>query len=155
VVFINNNFDSLDLYIPAYTSNNLYFTQSIVMAPRERFIRGYMSYLRMKGVTADQIDAYLKENRGEVSGYLYTSLISFLRVPGIFQEVHDDVLDATLARLPDDYRQFLHEDFLTSLKKYPLDYILSKNALPEDLLKSLGNPSVVHLPNGMFIYRFL
>ncbi|MBU1728309.1 hypothetical protein KKA39_03335, partial [Patescibacteria group bacterium] len=154
VVFINDNVGSLDLYIPAYTHNNLYFSQSIIMAPRERFIRSYMSFLRLKGVTGDQIDAYLKDPKSEATNYLYTNLFAVLR-PGNFGNERDDELDATLARLPEQYRQFLKEDFLTALKTNRLDYVLSKDELSEDLLASLGNPTVVRLPNGIFIYHIL
>ena len=134
--------------ITALTACNTYVSgERSVIAPPERFYHNYLVLLRIRGVAADDIDAYLDIHREEATGLLYYQLQYALGFP-------DRKLAATLERLPADYREFTKRDFRTELERYRIDYMLSEGPLDENVRASLPGLRKIFESAGIFVYTF-
>lgn len=153
VVFVKDDANFLQRLIPAYTHNNVYVSEPAnAMASYERFYHNYLIFLRMKGVSGDYIQEYLRVNASEAASFLHTKLLSVAGDREAFPEVNDYVLERSLSTLPEDYRAFLDRNLLEEFYKYRLDYILSYQPLEPKIHTELGNPAVVFTEHGFFIY---
>ena len=132
--------------IPAFTHCNTYVSRErFVIAPLERFYHNYLVFLRLRGITAEQIVDYIATHHDEGNSFLYAQLQSKLGYP-------DPVLAETLRSIPDDYKAFLKKDFLSELKKYRLDYILSIEPLSPSVQRSLPSLLKVFQSGQIYIY---
>ncbi|MBI5412996.1 hypothetical protein HZA42_01440 [Candidatus Peregrinibacteria bacterium] len=138
-----------DELIPAFTHCDTYISgeRTSVIAPPERFYHNYMVLLRLRGVTVEGIEDYLKLHHAEAEGYLYYQLQYTLGY-------HDVRLNSLLARLPNDYKIFLKNDFYQELKKYRVDYLLSDGPLMSSVVKSLPPLKKVFSAHNIDIFVF-
>lgn len=132
--------------IPAFTSCNVYVSpERFVIAPPDRFYHNYMVLLRLRNIAPEQIEEYVKQHRGEamsfISYHLQTTL-GFL----------DLDFEQALKQLPTDYKVFLKKDFLSELKRYRLDYILSIEPLSPSVQQSLPSLQEVFQSGQIYIY---
>jgi hypothetical protein len=135
--------------IPAFTHCNTYYSGSnqSVLANPDDFYHRYLSVLRLKGVQGENIEEYMLENKTEVNGALHYQLQRTLGFP-------DPKLEKRLASMPEDYQEFVKEDFYTQLSKFRIDYILSEGELSEGVLELLPNLERVESIHEMIIYEF-
>lgn len=153
VVFVKDNAYLLERLIPAYTHNNVYVSEPAnAMASYERFYHNYLIFLRMKGVSSDNIQEYLTTNASEAASFLHTCVLSVAGGKNAFPKVRDYVLEKSLASLPKDYKIFLGKDLFVEFKKFRLDYILSYQPLDSRLLVELGGPAIVFQQHDFYIY---
>lgn len=159
VVFVledRNKLYTLNKLIPAFTHCNIYISPVVyTLVQSERRHDGYLALLRLKGVTADTIEAYLAEaeNRGEATGYFFSNWAGLHGAPQ-FPDVQDRILEERLEKLPKEYRQFMEEDFTTVLRRYRLDYIVSIGPLRESVAAQLPQIEFIDVFNGVYVYRF-
>lgn len=148
VVFPNSLIPPFDTSIPAFTHCNMYISgERLLIAPTERFTHNYLAWLRLRGITVDEIDDYLRQNRPEAMAYLYFQNQYSLGAP-------DLQFEALYAQLPERYRAFLKQDFRTILSAYRLDYILAVTPLSPSVRSQLGDMRVVYEMGGVALYAF-
>lgn len=146
--------DILNGLIPAFTHSNIYasnWAYNLIVIDRDYF--NYLVILRLKGVAADNIEEYLKNNKGEAVSYLFSNWSGQYNLKQ-FPDFSDKELPKRLEKLPEDYRQFVKQDFSQLLKKYRLDYILSLGPLKDNIKNLLqGLKLVKQFDDGkIFIY---
>ncbi|MDO8667862.1 MAG: hypothetical protein Q7K35_02055 [bacterium] len=146
--------DILNGYIPAFTHSNIYasnWAYNLIVIDRDFF--NYLVLLRLKGVSADNIEEYLKNNKGEAVSYLFSNWSGQYNLKQ-FPDFTDNELPKRLEKLPEDYRQFVKQDFSQLLKKYQLDYILSSGPLKDNIKNQLQGLKLVEQFNDgkVFIY---
>ncbi|PIP73773.1 MAG: hypothetical protein COW88_00885 [Candidatus Lloydbacteria bacterium CG22_combo_CG10-13_8_21_14_all_47_15] len=142
----------LDGYIPAFTHCNSYNSTWIFsLMPQERVSHNYFTRIFFNGATAGNIDEYLLEHIREARAYLFSNWKGLYHVPD-FPDFSDTIVEYRVARVPEDYRQFLENGIRNELQKYRLDYIVSVGPLDEQIANTLGGPAVVFESNGMFVY---
>lgn len=142
----------LNVLIPAFTHCNRYSSTEIFsLMPDERPYDNYLATLRLKGVSSAGIEEYLRLNKGEATGYLFSNWQGLFGVDD-FPDFRDSKLQERLDRFPEDYRRFVAGDFRQALVKYRLDYILSVGALPQDISWQLGDPELVFEDGDIFLY---
>ncbi len=125
-------FNQWSNWIPAFTHCNTYISgERFVIAPLERFVHNYLTLLRLRGVSGDDIDAYLASHRAEAHGLLYYQLQSTLGYP-------DPKFDALFEELPSTYREFMKKDFRKAVERYRVDYVLSVGPLDVEVQKELS-----------------
>ncbi|MBI5045432.1 MAG: hypothetical protein HZC14_00240 [Candidatus Niyogibacteria bacterium] len=147
--------DALNVLIPALSHCNRYAsTETFSLMPYERSLHNYLIELRLKGVPANGIEDYLRQNRGEATGCLYTNWQGLFNVKD-FPDFSDKLLEERLARFPADYRQFMARDFKKELMRYRLDYILSVGPLPKNVIDQLSGPELVFTSNNLFGYSLI
>jgi len=155
VVLVNESDDEyFTKIIPAFTHNNVYVSSyrfTLIADPHTRFLRNYFSLLRLRGVTPRTIDQYVRDHHDEAVTLLGSQWQSLLSTPGI-DRIQDTYLDETLANLTSRYTEYFKKDFLSELRLYRIDYILSKGALLEHVRAQLGNPYPVIDIQGIYIY---
>lgn len=140
--------------IPAFTHANIYaFNWAYNLLQPDRILDSFLTILRLKGVSPDNIEEYLQKNQGEASGYLYSNFKGLFGVKD-FPDFSDTILKERLINFPRKYREFFSKNFRTELKKYRLDYILSDGQLEEGFLNELGNPRIIFQNNDFYIYNF-
>ncbi len=145
------NFGTLIL---ALTHCNVYIdTDTFSIMPTDRLLHNYLVLLRLKGVTAQTIEPYLKNNQSEAESYLYSNWKGVYKVKQ-FPDFTDAILPERLEELPEDFRQFMKQDFSEELKKYRLDYILSVGTLPDGLQRDLPNLKRIFQHKDIQIYKF-
>lgn len=156
VVFTNENspeMSGLNTLIPAFTHCNRYAsTELYSLMPYERGRDNYLALLRLKGVSADGIDEYVREHR-EAAGYLYSNWQGLFRVKD-FPDFSDPLLEERLKTLPESYRQFAAKDFRSELMKYRLDYILSAGPLLPSVLQELKGTDLIQTVGDVYLYQF-
>ena len=141
-------------FIPAFTHCNVYassWAYNLLDAERRYF--NYLSLLRLKGVSVDEIDEYVSRNRSEIAGYLFSNWKGIHTVKH-FPDFSDELLEERIKKFPREYREFYAKDFRTELNRYRLDYILSVGPLPDKTQADLGGVAEVFLSGDIFIYKF-
>lgn len=136
-------------FITTFTHCNTYYSgenQSVLANPDD-FYHRYLSLLRLRGVSGEEIEKYILDNKSEVEHALQYQLQRTLGFP-------DLRLEKRLSSMPEDYRKFVANDFYTELSKFKIDYILSEGELSEEIKKEFNNLKKVYSKNNIFIYQF-
>lgn len=143
--------------VVAFTHCNVYGNSwSYSLMPQDRIYHTYLVNLRFRGISGEEIEEYLRKDsltKIDAQTYLSSSWAGLYDVAR-FPDFTDTVLSQRLARLPEDYREFLKRDFRLELDKYKLDYILSFGPLPAGVQQQLSGPELLEEENGIFIYKY-
>lgn len=132
VVLVNDTKEFISTYISAFTHCNTYVSgERFVIAPPDRFIHNYLVLLRLRGISVNDIDAYLVEHKDEAQGFLYYQLQSALGSS-------DPEFEKVYKQLPEKYKEFVKQDFTLELKKYKIDYVFSPTSLNDKVKNELG-----------------
>jgi hypothetical protein len=156
VILVNNppEIYKLTELLPAFTHCNMYFSYSVFsLMPDERIYHNNLADLRLQGVTAENIDNYMKENETEMQVRLASNWQGMLWTPE-FPDFHDYILDERMKKFPQDYKTFLNNNFEDELNKYKLDYILSVGPLNQTILNQLPHINLVFNFQDIYIYNF-
>jgi hypothetical protein len=149
-----NNLYNLNGLVPAFTHCNVYgSTWAYNLLSPERMHYSYLVLLRMKGVTAETIEDYVGQNRLEAVVHLFPNWKSLYGIKQ-FPDFVDTKLEERLKKLPDNYRQFVKEDFTSELNKYRLDYVLFLGPPKEEVLKQLPLLKLIWQKENIYIYDF-
>lgn len=157
VVLVNETspeLSELNILIPAFTHCNRYASGEFsALIPDERATDSYLSLLRLRGVSANDIGEYLRTERSEAKGYLHSNWQGLFGVRD-FPDFSDPLLEKRLQEFPYVYRLFLKKDFRTALKKYRLDYILSASSLDEQTIRRVTGLKRLLESGGNILYAF-
>lgn len=112
---------SLAHLLVGYTHDNAYYHRGLTdfMVPTERLRDGYFAYAYLDGLTKpEEVEASFNAQKNVIGSWLYGEY--FRQMNGCKACFPDEILQ----KLVLDYRRFLSQDFITELKRYPLDYIV-------------------------------
>jgi len=140
---------NLNGLIPAFTHCNIYAANWV--ARPDRAYDSYLTLLRLRGVMGNDVDEYLRQHKYEATTYLFSNWKSLFGIQQ-FPDVSDPALAEKIHKIPQDYKQFMQQDFRAALSKYRLDYILSLEPLQEQVIKQLSDTKLIAEINGVFIY---
>ncbi len=151
LVYDTTNFSFNELVL-AFSHCNLYESNEFfLLMPEDRIYHNYLVHLRLKGVSADEIENYIQENKGEIHNYLFSNWAGAHGLPE-FPDFTDPKLEERIKKLPQDYRQFLQKEFRTELSKYKLDYILSAGPIPKSVITQLGRLKLEYQHQDISVY---
>lgn len=157
VVFVNEDSSEmthLNMLIPAFTPCNRYSSSELYsLIPEERGRDSYLATLRLKGVLANGIGEYLRANRSEAVGYLYSNWQGVFGVTD-FPDFSDPLLEKRLKEFPAQYRDFMQRDFEGELKKYRLNFLLIRGEPSVEAQRLLRSRSPVHTVGDLALYQF-
>lgn len=157
VVFTNESspeMSELNTLIPAFTHCNRYSsTELYALIPEERGLHNYLALLRLRGIAPDEIEAYVREHRGEAAGHLYSNWQGLFGVKD-FPDFSDPLLPERLAAFPAEYRDYAARDFESALLRYRIDYILSAGPLESHVAKELPHLRKAFDKDGLMVYAF-
>jgi len=123
------------LWIPAFTHcNSAVNSNNHYIVPPERIFNDYLVILRMRGIKAKDIEAYINKNRDYAMDFIFGSQDNY---PVSDEYRQAEYQNKVLGRIIEEYPEFLRNDFLIELKKYRVDYIVSNGPLQSGVLKSL------------------
>ena len=155
VVLVNEKQEDLTHLIPAFTHNNIYISTyrfTLIPEAKKRFYHNYLVLLKLKGVTPENINGYLFENREEASTYLADNWYSLLH-NNYFNNIDNSYFEEMFISLSDDYKVFYSNDFQAELKKYRLDYILSDGELAQSLVDEFSEIKLIFNKNNFYLYK--
>lgn len=141
-------------FIPAFTHNNVYWSNSIQYngaTPLERVFHNYFMYIRVNFNTdQDEIRQYLQEHKAEVSYLVLSFKVIEAQCGGSRTCYSDDILDF----LAEHYKKFLQLPLEKQLKKYKIDYLVwDYNKYPNIYLNLDEIFKEVYQRNNIFIYQ--
>lgn len=150
---IENISSPLASLIPAITHCNVYNSNwlALGMTPDERILHDYLITLRLSGISGNDIDKYLNSHQGEISGTFFKD-IAMANVASVGKD--DPYVLERIKQISSAYKDFLKNDFLTELKKYRLDYIISEGDLSLDNKNLLPQIKLIGEFNNIFLYKF-
>lgn len=141
--------ESLQFLLPAYTKCNDYLSGwNFSGVSKERIYSNYLASLKFKGVNSQTINAYLRDNTAE----LVSQFAPDWNV--LFGKQDADWLKGTSQKIADDFIRFDKLKFDDELKKYRLDYLLSKGELTPAEKKLLPGLRPLKQLDGWFVYGF-
>lgn len=141
--------DLFSRMILAFTHCNVYLTSNThFLIPFDRLRHNYLTYLRLKGISAEEIEQYFANNTDEALAYLYG-------LGGLQASPSSPLFVKSKQRLPIDYKNFLSNDFRKELEKYRIDYIISQGSLNEEVRQSLNGLVLVSEINVFFVYEIV
>src|SRR3989344_2415460 len=113
--------EELSSFIPAYTRHNIYFGGSVPssLITEEQVKHLYFFSLFLNGVNRENTKDFFYENRGMFGNWFFGQY--YRQMNGCYGCFPDVILDSLIQ----DYLDFLgraNKDFLSELKKYPVDY---------------------------------
>lgn len=155
VVLVNEPHEDLARAIPAYSHDNVYVSTyrfTLIPHAHERFLNNYFSLLRVRGITPVEVQNHPEEYTGDLTTYTGTNWQSILSTPGI-SPLHDTVLEYTRAHFAELYGAYYSRDFLTVLREYRIDYIISQGVLLPSVEAQLHNPILLKAIDGFYVYR--
>lgn len=155
VVLVNNptRVYALTELLPAFTPCNVYDSYSVyLLMPNERVFHNIFTTLRLKGVTAENIDAYIKDNQPDLRIRFASNWQGIFGVTD-FPDFRDPLLEQRMGQLAMNYKDFMKNDFRAELAKYRLDYILSVGSLSDIVKIQLPGIKLIKDINGIFIYQ--
>jgi hypothetical protein len=140
--------ERMSVLIPAFTHCNSYYSgeNQSVLADPEDFYHRYLVLLRAKGVKTEGIVKYISDNKSEVEHALQYQL---QRTLGF----EDKKMEEKLLSLPDDYQEFMKGNFYDQLKRFRIDYILTKDGLEDSVLRDLPVLEEVNFDDGSVVYK--
>lgn len=129
VVLVHEESDLFAVHVPAFTHCNTYTTTYTPFGvPEERRMHSLLVILRMRDIHPENIRSYLESNPGMVNGYLYDT---------IAMSISSAISDKTRERIDEVvplYKEFYEDNFLNSLNKYRVDYLVTKDSdAPQNL----------------------
>ena len=149
VVLVKEQGDSLNRLIPAFTHCNTYVTRWVFAGvPQERVLHDYYVYLRMNGVTAEDVQKYLEAHPEEVRGYFFDDWQT------AFAQGHDAWLIGKESELAEGYAEFLKGDFKTQIHSYHVDVLVSDTVLSEDEQASICLAKDFGKVGNEYVYGF-
>lgn len=106
--------------VVGFTPANVYYHRGLTdfPIPPERMKSALFINIFLSGVTAESASEYFEKERNLVGSWLYGE--HYRQRNGCNGCFPDELRDALIK----EYQEFLSRDFVTELKKYPLDYIL-------------------------------
>ncbi len=138
-------------WIPAFTHcNSVVNANNHYLLPPERIYHEFLVILRMRGVTANDIKAYLAENRDWAIVHFY-GVQSDHPIANEYRQTQAQ--NAILARVEREYPVFISRDFLAELKQYQIDYIIADGGLSLDLVRALHLSPPIITVGGIAVYR--
>lgn len=137
------------LLIPAFTQCNVYMTISSGLSsmPLEHARHNFMIWLTLHGATAENIEQFLSENFKSL-GVQYTK-----NWKENLSGVHDEKFKEITKQVAAEYRAFLDKDFLTELRKYRIDYLLSEESLSATLIERFGFTRLLGKFGPVYVYQ--
>jgi hypothetical protein len=149
VVLIKEYDEPLERNIPAYTRSNVYSTTyGFFGITPERIKHNFYIRLRLLGIDANTLAAYLDTHEDEVRGYFFEDWSQ------MFGHGKDAWLTEKEAQVSDEYMEFLRGDLKQQLTKYRLDYLVSKQRIIDPFLAELPGLKLVATPGAYFVYSF-
>ncbi|MBI2045836.1 MAG: hypothetical protein HYT28_00190 [Parcubacteria group bacterium] len=140
--------------IPAFTHCDVYASPwSFSLMPIERSYYNYAVQLRMRGITDDHIEEYVKEHIVEARDFIFSDWKDLYGVSD-FPDFVSRSLDERIGNFADIYRRLAAINLEDMLRTYRLDYIVSQGTLPQKILNELHGPNIVFQDNNLFVYRF-
>jgi hypothetical protein len=120
--------EEVERLIPAYTSCNTYST-SVIFAgvPEERILHNYLLRLRLSGVTANNVHAYLLAHESDIRNYFFDNWAE------LFGSGDDSFVQGKTALVEKAYLAFLAGNLQKELQTYRMDYLLTTAPIPESL----------------------
>lgn len=111
----------LSRLIPTFTTCTVYASDWIFagVIPSERIRHDYFVFLRMSGVTGEDVETYLRENPTDMRTYFFDNFKHIF-----FPDLDREWFERSVASVRDGYREFLKKDFSGELRAYKLDYVL-------------------------------
>lgn len=142
--------DTLSEIIPAFTqcytyNSNLFGLSS---TPLQRARHGFLVWMRLQIIRADNVERFLRENSPKLMTYYSERWEDTLIGPR-----NDFEFEERIKLAATEYRAFLKKDFLTELKKYRVDYIISEKQLDIKLVKELSNISEMKNIEDFYLYK--
>lgn len=133
----------------SFTHANTYYHRGITDFPisRERLKHALFVYIFLDGATAGGAERYFLDNRNLIGSWLYGEYYrQQFGCNGCFSDEH-------LRELVREYQIFTTKNFITELRRYPLDYIVwDKEKDPAwGLDRFFGDP--VYEDAGIFVYQ--
>ncbi len=157
VVFVDEvdaKMTMLNMLIPGFTHCNRYSsTELYSLIPEERGWYNYLALLRLRGVSAGEIEEYVRTHEREATGYLYSNWQGLFGIKD-FPDFSDALLPERLAAFPQKYKEFLAEDFKSELLRYRLDYIVAGSARSANLQMLLGGRAPLYQRGDLSVYGF-
>lgn len=108
-------------YVSALTHDNVFYNATAIytLAPNQRFEDAYLAYRFLDGVKKEGIKDFLISNRNDIGGFVFG--YSYVFQPGSCIGCFPDEV---INKMAETYSKIDQENFITFLKKYPLDYIV-------------------------------
>ncbi len=149
VVLIKADNKELERLIPAYTKCNTYITTyTFSGVPAERILHDYLVELRMKDINLTSLRAYLLAHESDVRENFFTD----------WKELYTSGVDpwflGEVDMIERAYTQFVKGDFGQELRKYRIDYVISRGPLPSQILGQLPELQFVTTTGAYAVYSF-
>lgn len=143
-VVLGNDSQLLDRLVPAYTHCDVYTTEyTFFGVPAERIRHNYLVTLRLRGIDPREMESYLRSRVLEVNSIFFEDWNQ------LFSEEPDERVERVIKQLASEYTDFVKKDFLTELKRFRVDFIVSEGEfngremqLPVRLIESFSG---IHL----------
>jgi len=149
VVLIKEYDEALERNIPAYTTDNVYSTTyGFFGITPERIKHNFFVRLRLLEVNEATVDEYLDTHEDEVRGYFFDDWSQ------MFAHGNDSWLLEKHAQLVREYKEFLGGNLKEQLLSYRLDYLVSKERIPDSLLGQLPGLNLIATPGAYYVYAF-
>lgn len=136
--------------VTAFTHCNAYVSYwNYAGVPFDRTVFNYLVYLKMKGITPENVEAYLQENISDVRLLYFADW-------GQLYDRNDNAgwLQDKKNLVASQYREFYGRNFKKELNRYRLDYILSAGPLSKEIAGQLAGVKPVFEANNLFMYSF-
>lgn len=127
VVLVNeDSLDTVTRRVPAFTQCDTYTAPWVFAGvPSDRIYYNYLIKLRLQTVDPQTIRAYLDNNPAQIRSNFFANWDQR------FKRVSDDWQEPIKEQITKDYPEFAKKDFAEVLRKYRLDYVVSRTVLPE------------------------
>ena len=148
VLTSEDSLETLTGLIPGFTTCNTYVSSYLGGSmPMERVYHNFFTKLRLHGITNATIMENLTEKNDEAPKmYFYKDWIELL------SPNKDPRIEKTFPDLTMKYELFLKEDFEKELRRYRIDYIISRGELNTEAVRSLPTLQPVFTSGSTTIY---
>ncbi len=148
VVLVRENEEALVNWVPAFTHCNVYASgYAFSRVPLDRLYHNYLVFLRLRGISVQELPHYLQEHRGELKALFYTTW------PQLFMKVDESWLAEPIEKIEKSYGDFLKKDFLSELKKYRIDFITGEEEFPTTLINQFESLKYIGKFGSKHLYK--
>lgn len=164
VTLVSEPKDKLAPFVSIMTPCDTYITSYVsVSVPLGRVKHNYFVLLKLKGITENDIDKYVREHPSDIyheyffrdwKDMFYASNNPWLVAISDRDEI-EKWIDSTSEKVINDYKEFLKKDFVSEVGKNKVDYILydidSGHPDPKNILPNL---ELVFFDSHIKVYEF-
>ncbi|MFA5185790.1 MAG: hypothetical protein WC551_04845 [Patescibacteria group bacterium] len=148
VVLVDEKIERIARQVPAFTSCDVYLSSWMFSGvTAQRIQHNFFVSLELKGVTAENVGEYLRQNPEDVRMYFFEDWGQ------MFKRGSDPWVERKIGELVPQYQDFLKKDFASRLRELRIDFLVTEEQLSKEKMDWYGVQKDLGQFGSVYLYQ--